>query len=106
MEHFIDTLGFRSLDKVYRAVNELFPDVKKSKVKSYLDSLGTGYKNAKDMKRKMGNHTQGIGADCCIYIGDLKAPFEIPVNLTKIPAMEANILITVKLAKVPAMETF
>ena len=40
MNSFIDTLGFRSISKVYKAVKERFPDVKRSDVQEYLNSLG------------------------------------------------------------------
>ena len=40
MNSFIDTLGFRSINKVYKAVKERFPEVKRSDVQEYLNSLG------------------------------------------------------------------
>lgn len=40
MNSFIDTLGFRSISKVYKTVKERFPDVKRSDVQEYLNSLG------------------------------------------------------------------
>ena len=57
MNEYIDTLGFRSVDKVYKAVKERFPDVKRSDVQEYLSSLGTQSKtdiSAKAMRGKMG----------------------------------------------------
>ena len=57
MDTYIDNLGFRSLDKVYKAVKEKFPDIKKSDVKEYLESLGAENKNElkpKTMRSKMG----------------------------------------------------
>ena len=57
MDNYIDNLGFRSLDKVYKAVKEKFPDIKKSDVKEYLESLGAENKNElkpKTMRSKMG----------------------------------------------------
>ena len=57
MDAFIDNLGFKSLDKVYKAVKERFPDIKRSDVKEYLESLGVESKsenNRKTMKSKMG----------------------------------------------------
>ena len=57
MDSFIDNLGFKSLDKVYKAVKERFPDVKRSDVKEYLESLGVESKseiNPKAMRSKMG----------------------------------------------------
>ena len=62
-EAFIDNLGFKSLDKVYKAVKERFPDVKRSDVKEYLESLGVESKsevNPKVMKSKMGKSYSGI----------------------------------------------
>ena len=57
LDNYIDNLGFRSLDKVYKAVKEKFPDIKKSDVKEYLESLGAENKNElkpKTMRSKMG----------------------------------------------------
>ena len=57
MDSYIDNLGFRSLEKVYKAVKEKFPDIKKSDVKEYLESLGVESKsevNTRAMKAKMG----------------------------------------------------
>ena len=57
MEGLVDNLGFRSLDKVWRAVKERYPDVKKSDVKEYLESLGTQSTSEikpKTMRAKMG----------------------------------------------------
>lgn len=57
MDTYINNLGFRSLDKVYKAVKEKFPDIKKSDVKEYLESLGAENKNElkpKTMRSKMG----------------------------------------------------
>ena len=57
MDSFIDNLGFKSLDKVYKAVKERFPDIKRSDVKEYLESLGVETKsevNSKTMRSKMG----------------------------------------------------
>ena len=57
MDDYIDNLGFRSLEKVYKAVKEKFPDIKKSDVKEYLESLGVESKsevNTRAMKAKMG----------------------------------------------------
>ena len=57
LDNYIDNLGFRSLDKVYKAVKEKFPDIKKSDVKEYLESLGAESKNElkpKTMRSKMG----------------------------------------------------
>ena len=57
MDDYIDNLGFRSLDKVWRAVKERYPDVKKSDVKEYLESLGTQSTSEikpKTMRAKMG----------------------------------------------------
>ena len=62
-EAFIDNLGFKSLDKVYKAVKERFPDVKRSDVKEYLESLGVESKseiNPKAMRSKMGKSYSGI----------------------------------------------
>ena len=63
MDAFIDNLGFKSLDKVYKAVKERFPDVKRSDVKEYLESLGVESKseiNPKAMRSKMGKSYSGI----------------------------------------------
>ena len=63
MDSFIDNLGFKSLDKVYKAVKERFPDVKRSDVKEYLESLGVESKseiNPKAMRSKMGKSYSGI----------------------------------------------
>ena len=63
MDAFIDNLGFKSLDKVYKAVKERFPDIKRSDVKEYLESLGVESKsevNSKTMKSKMGKSYSGI----------------------------------------------
>ena len=63
MDSFIDKLGFKSLDKVYKAVKERFPDVKRSDVKEYLESLGVESKseiNPKAMRSKMGKSYSGI----------------------------------------------
>ena len=46
MEEFIDSLGFRSLEKVYKSVKEKFPDANKSDVKKYLESLGADAKGS------------------------------------------------------------
>ena len=57
LDNYINNLGFRSLDKVYKAVKEKFPDIKKSDVKEYLESLGAESKNElkpKTMRSKMG----------------------------------------------------
>ena len=62
-EAFIDNLGFKSLDKVYKAVKERFPDIKRSDVKEYLESLGVESKseiNPKAMRSKMGKSYSGI----------------------------------------------
>ena len=63
MDAFIDNLGFKSLDKVYKAVKERFPDIKRSDVKEYLESLGVESKseiNPKVMRSKMGKSYSGI----------------------------------------------
>ena len=63
MDSFIDNLGFKSLDKVYKAVKERFPDIKRSDVKEYLESLGVESKseiNPKVMRSKMGKSYSGI----------------------------------------------
>ena len=63
MDSFIDNLGFKSLDKVYKAVKERFPNVKRSDVKEYLESLGVESKseiNPKAMRSKMGKSYSGI----------------------------------------------
>ena len=63
MDAFIDNLGFKSLDKVYKAVKERFPDIKRSDVKEYLESLGVESKseiNPKAMRSKMGKSYSGI----------------------------------------------
>ncbi len=74
MDAFIDNLGFKSLDKVYKAVKERFPDIKRSDVKEYLESLGVESKsevNSKTMKSKMGkSYSRIIGGyqiDIFIY---------------------------------------
>lgn len=57
MESLVDSLGFRSLDKVWRAVKERYPELKKSDVKEYLESLGTQPTSEikpKTMRAKMG----------------------------------------------------
>ena len=57
MDSYIDNLGFRSVEKVYKAVKEKFPDVKKSDVKEYLESLGAESKSEikpKNMRSRMG----------------------------------------------------
>ena len=58
MESFIDSLGFKSLDKVYLAVKEKYPNVSKSEVKKYLDSFGNDFKetlnNKKEIVKRMG----------------------------------------------------
>ena len=57
MEEFIDSLGFRSLEKVYKSVKEKFPDANKSDVKKYLESLGADAKGSVSQKKlipKMG----------------------------------------------------
>lgn len=48
---FVDSLGFRSLDKVYRSVKERFPNTTRADVKEYLDSLGTDRKASISQKK-------------------------------------------------------
>ena len=57
MEEFIDSLGFKSLEKVYKSVKEKFPNVTKKIIKEYLDSNAVDKKsvvNQKIIKNRMG----------------------------------------------------
>lgn len=59
----VDSLGFRSLEKVYKTVKEEFPDVSRKYVKEYLESLGADAKASISPKRlipKMGKSYSGF----------------------------------------------
>ena len=62
IQSYIDSLGFRSLEKVYKSVKEEFPDASKRDVKEYLDSLGSDRKTTISQKKlipKMGKSYSG-----------------------------------------------
>ena len=62
IQSYIDSLGFRSLEKVYKSVKEEFPDANKRDVKEYLDSLGSDRKTTISQKKlipKMGKSYSG-----------------------------------------------